>query len=54
MDGNGLVTEYDAKLLALYLAGNAELTEGQKSRGDLNGDGVLSARDVTLILRKIS
>jgi len=54
VDGNGAVTEADGKLLALYLSGNGPLTDPQKLRADLDGDGSLSARDLTLLLRSLS
>lgn len=52
VDGNGRRTEYDARLLAQYLTGEVILTDAQRSRADMNGDGILSARDAALILRE--
>ncbi len=53
VDGNGVITRYDGVLLTQYLTGNAQLTGAQLQRADLSGDGVLNARDVTLILRSV-
>lgn len=53
VDGNGRLTEYDGKLLILYLTGSADLSPAQAARADMDGDGTLTARDVSLILRNI-
>lgn len=51
-DGNGRLTEYDARLLMQYLTSRVSLTDGQKQRADINGDGILDSADVALILRQ--
>lgn len=53
-DGNGRLTAYDARLLMQYLTSRVTLTDGQKQRADINGDGVLNATDASLILRGLS
>ena len=51
VDGNGRITRYDGTLLMQYLTGRTVLSDGQLLRADINGDGELDARDVSLILR---
>ncbi len=54
VDGNGRITRHDGVLLARYLTGNSPLTEAQRQRADLNGDGALNSLDTALILRRAS
>lgn len=51
VDGNGLITPYDAQLLLQYLTDRTVLSDGQLHRADIDGNGLLDARDVSLILR---
>ena len=50
VDGNGILTAYDARLLGLFLTGEVDLSQLQRTRADINGDGILNARDMALIL----
>lgn len=51
VDGNRRITRYDGLLLMQYLTGRTELSDPQRLRADINGDGTLDAQDVSLILR---
>lgn len=53
VDGNGRLTEYDARFLLQYLTDAVTLSQAQAGRADINGDGQLTAMDVSLILRQI-
>ena len=43
---------YDAALAAQYSIGLITLTSDQQARGDVSGDGIISAYDASWILRK--
>lgn len=54
VDGDGRVTRYDGVMLSQYLTGAAALSDAQRSRADVNGDGTADSRDLMQILRSIS
>ena len=50
VNGNGSVTSADARLVLLYTAGMATLTNTQKTLGDVNGSGSVTSADARRIL----
>lgn len=53
VDGNGIIDDIDAKLLAQYLVGSGELTAAQAKRADMNSDSTLTGFDLSLLKRKL-
>ena len=49
MDGDGWVTEEDMKLVEQYLVGNRTLSEAERGRADVSGEGVIHIKDVLFI-----
>lgn len=50
INGDGITSTTDARLLLLSLLGNTELTEEQRLAADLDGDGVFTTSDIRLLL----
>ena len=54
VDGDGFVTENDAKLIAEYLVGRVQLEPWQLERADVNADDKVSMADVQHIGQYVS
>ena len=54
IDENGAITENDSKLLELYINGTIQLTDSQKEKADVTGDGEMKYDDYKIILDKVS
>lgn len=52
VDGDGLVTEEDARLILRATVGLESFTDRQKQAADMDSDGKLTAEDARLALRK--
>lgn len=53
VNGDGKVTKEDAELVQKHDAGTGSLTDDEKKRADVNGDGVIDAGDAVKILNMI-
>lgn len=53
VNGDGSVTEADVTMLMEALAGMRELSESERKAADLNNNGILDARDASLLLQKL-
>ncbi|MBR3272095.1 MAG: dockerin type I repeat-containing protein [Clostridia bacterium] len=54
VDGENGVTKADALLVVRYVVGLETLTDEQKTRADVNGDGKVNALDAAAILRLVN
>ncbi|MDR0851853.1 MAG: dockerin type I repeat-containing protein [Clostridiales Family XIII bacterium] len=52
LDGDGIVTVFEAVILARYITGLETLTPAQIAAVDMDGDGELTIMDAVLLLRK--
>lgn len=53
VDGDGIVTTTDLKLLQKYVSGKIDDGEIVLANADLNGDGLISVGDVKLLKKLI-
>ena len=53
VNGDGTVSNGDARLIILHVRGIKALTEDELTRADINGDGVISNGDARLIIQHV-
>jgi hypothetical protein len=52
LNGDGKLTQADAKIIARIMIRPDSVTPAQRKTADVNGDGVIDMRDVRIILQK--